>query len=106
MPYTVPGQWQLVSADTTITVVPETVKVIEGFIFRHNSGFMATFNSLEAAKKAIILLPKRYKHVSLFGESNFFNTRDECVKDAENMFYYQDMAANTQYERVYQIVEG
>lgn len=52
MPYTVPGQWQLVSADTTVAVVPETVSVIEGFIFRHNSGFMATFSSLESVKEA------------------------------------------------------
>lgn len=85
MPYTVPGQWQIVSADTTVAIVPETVSVIEGFIFRHNSGFMATFSSLEATKKAIILLPKRYKHVSLFGESKFFNTREECIKDALEM---------------------
>lgn len=52
MPYTATGQWQLVSADTNVSVVPETVAKIEGFIFRHNSGFMATFSSLEAAKNA------------------------------------------------------
>lgn len=60
MPYTVPGQWQLVSADTNVAVVPESVNQIEGFIFRHNSGFMATFSSLEAAKEAAKLL----NHVS------------------------------------------
>jgi uncharacterized UPF0160 family protein len=53
MPYTVPGQWQIVSADTTVAVIPEEVNKIDGFIFRHNSGFMATFNSLEAVIKAV-----------------------------------------------------
>lgn len=56
LPYTVPGQWQLVSADTTRAVVPESVSQIEGFIFRHNSGFMATFSSLEAVKDAAKLI--------------------------------------------------
>ena len=56
LPYTVPGQWQLVSADTTRAVVPESVSQIEGFIFRHNSGFMAPFSSLEAVKDAAKLI--------------------------------------------------
>lgn len=56
LPYTVPGQWQLVSADTNIAIIPESVNVVEGFIFRHNSGFMATFSSLEAAKEAAKLI--------------------------------------------------
>lgn len=56
LPYTVPGQWQLVSADTTVAIIPETVNKIEGFIFRHNSGFMATFSSLEAVKEAAKLI--------------------------------------------------
>lgn len=52
LPYTKPGEWQLVSANTDVAVVPEEVKHVDGFIFRHNSGFMATFDSLTAARTA------------------------------------------------------
>lgn len=34
--------WQIISADTSVAVVPESVNQCEGFIFRHVSGFMAT----------------------------------------------------------------
>lgn len=35
--------WQIQSRDTSIDVVPERVKDFDGFVFRHGSGFMATF---------------------------------------------------------------
>ena len=40
--------WQLQSFDTSVCVVPENVSEIDGFIFRHASGFMATSSSKEA----------------------------------------------------------
>lgn len=54
MPYSKPGQWQIVAADTTIAALPETVSCSDGFIFRHPSGFMATFISKKAAIQAAI----------------------------------------------------
>lgn len=65
MPYTSQGQWQLISADTTKAVVPEEVNKIDGFIFRHSAGFMATFSSLEAAKEAAKLISIPTTSVSL-----------------------------------------
>ena len=53
MPYTTPGQWQIVSADSTKWPLPEesVLKTLVGndLIFRHQSGFMATFKNKDAA---------------------------------------------------------
>lgn len=38
---------------TTQQNIPETAKDFEGFIFRHNTGFMATFDTLENVTKFI-----------------------------------------------------
>lgn len=40
--------WQLQSFDTSVCVVPESVSEVDGFIFRHASGFMATSSNKEA----------------------------------------------------------
>lgn len=53
MPYTTPRQWQIVSADSAKWPLPEesVLKTLVGddLIFRHQSGFMATFKSKDAA---------------------------------------------------------
>jgi uncharacterized UPF0160 family protein len=43
-----PSGWQVVAAKIVNKVVPETAKDFEGFIFRHNTGFMATFDTLDS----------------------------------------------------------
>ena len=48
-----PSGWQVVAAKIVNKVVPETAKDFEGFIFRHNTGFMATFDTLENITKFI-----------------------------------------------------
>lgn len=53
LPYTTAGQWQIVSADSARWPLPEqtelTKLVGDDLIFRHQSGFMATFKSKDAA---------------------------------------------------------
>lgn len=53
LPYTKPGQWQIVSADSAKWPLPEesVIKQLVGddLIFRHQSGFMATFKNKAAA---------------------------------------------------------
>lgn len=44
-----PSGFQIVARDTTIKTVPESVAESPDFIFRHASGFMATFKTKEAA---------------------------------------------------------
>jgi uncharacterized UPF0160 family protein len=39
--------WQIQSIDTNITTVPENIADVEGFIFRHSSGFMAVVKDKE-----------------------------------------------------------
>jgi uncharacterized UPF0160 family protein len=48
-----PSGWQVVAAKIVNKVIPETAKDFEGFIFRHNTGFMATFDTLENIIKFI-----------------------------------------------------
>ena len=48
-----PSGWQVVAANIVNKVIPETAKDFEGFIFRHNTGFMATFDTLENVTKFI-----------------------------------------------------
>lgn len=50
MPYTTTGVWQIVARDTSLAAIPSTENV-DGIIFRHNSGFMATFSDFESAIK-------------------------------------------------------
>lgn len=44
-----PSGWQIVARDTNTAIVPESVSKSKDFIFRHQSGFMATFKTKEAA---------------------------------------------------------
>lgn len=41
--------WQVLARDTAVCTIPETANGYEGFIFRHAAGFIATFNTREAA---------------------------------------------------------
>lgn len=43
--------WQIQSRDTSLFKVPESVESIDGFIFRHGSGFMATSKNKESLIK-------------------------------------------------------
>lgn len=47
MPHT--SGWQIVSRDTSVAIVPESVSSCDGFIFRHASGFMATVKEKSTA---------------------------------------------------------
>lgn len=53
LPYTTPSQWQIVSANSVSWPLPEesVLKTLVGddLIFRHQSGFMATFKNKDAA---------------------------------------------------------
>lgn len=53
LPYTTPGQWQIVSADSAKWPLPEQTEIKDligdDLIFRHQSGFMATFKNKDAA---------------------------------------------------------
>lgn len=51
-----PSGWQIVARDTRVVTVPEAVSNVEGFIFRHKNGFMATFATKEAALEAAKLV--------------------------------------------------
>jgi uncharacterized UPF0160 family protein len=39
--------WQIQSIDTNVTIVPEHIADVKGFIFRHSSGFMAVVKDKE-----------------------------------------------------------
>lgn len=101
LPYTTPGQWQLVSADTTKAVVPEGVKDIPGFIFRHGSGFMATFENKEAAIEAAesIQCKLMYAAETLFGMGHWKESKEEAIKEANARYDFADSADSTSYER-------
>lgn len=51
-----PSGWQIVARDTRFVTVPEAVANVDGFIFRHNTGFMATFATKDAAMEAAKLI--------------------------------------------------
>jgi len=52
-PYTTPGQWQIVSVNNVTWPLPEQTEITnlvgDQLVFRHQSGFMATFKSKDAA---------------------------------------------------------
>jgi uncharacterized UPF0160 family protein len=53
LPYTKPGQWQIVSVNNVTWPLPEQTEITnlvgDQLVFRHQSGFMATFKSKDAA---------------------------------------------------------
>lgn len=51
-----PSGWQIVARDTRVVTVPVAVSNVEGFIFWHKNGFMATFATKEAALEAAKLV--------------------------------------------------
>lgn len=51
-----PSGWQIMARDTRVVTVPEAVSNVDGFIFRHISGFMATFATKETALEAAKLV--------------------------------------------------
>lgn len=51
-----PSGWQVVARDTAICTIPPAAAEFGGFIFRHVSGFMATFTDRESAVAFAITL--------------------------------------------------
>jgi len=49
--------WQIQSRDTSVAVIPENVADVEGFVFRHASGFICAIKGYDAALEYAQTLP-------------------------------------------------